>query len=43
MHGVDAHTMIKHPLLNQKLFDRIVYNSPATALKRRESNTRQIE
>ncbi|KAL3587222.1 hypothetical protein D5086_014089 [Populus alba] len=43
MHGVDAHTMSKHPLLNQKLFDRIVYNFPATALKRSESNTRQIE
>ncbi|KAG6756636.1 hypothetical protein POTOM_040071 [Populus tomentosa] len=43
MHGVDAHTMSKHPLLNQKLFDRVVYNFPATALKRSESNTRQIE
>jgi 25S rRNA (uracil2634-N3)-methyltransferase len=42
MHGVDAHTMSKHPLLNQK-FDRIVYNFPAPALKRRESNTRQIK
>jgi 25S rRNA (uracil2634-N3)-methyltransferase len=43
MHEVDAHTMSKHPLLNQKLFDRIVFNFPATALKRSESNIRQIE
>ncbi|CAK7323948.1 unnamed protein product [Dovyalis caffra] len=43
MHGVDAHTMNKHPLLNRKSFDRIVYNFPATALKMSESNTHQIE
>lgn len=43
MHEVDAHTMSIHPLLNQKLFDRIVFNFPATALERSESNIRQIE
>ena len=44
MHGVNAHTMNStHPLLTHKLFDRIVYNFPHTALKRSEANIRQIE
>lgn len=33
MHEVDAHTMSKHPLLNQNLFDRIVFNFPAISTK----------
>jgi 25S rRNA (uracil2634-N3)-methyltransferase len=43
IHEVDVHNMRKHPLLKQKLFDRIVFNFPATALKCSESNVRQIE
>ncbi|CAK7323937.1 unnamed protein product [Dovyalis caffra] len=43
IHEVNAHSMNKHPLLNRKLFDRIVYNFPHTALKRSEGNIRQIK
>lgn len=43
IHEVDVHNMRKHPLLKHKLFDRIVFNFPATALKWSESNVRQIE
>ncbi|XP_059442234.1 uncharacterized protein At4g26485 [Corylus avellana] len=28
LHDVDAHTMNRHPLLNSKLFDMIVFNFP---------------
>lgn len=43
IYQVDAHNLRKHPLLNHILFDRIVFNFPATALKWSESNVRQIE
>ncbi|CAK7323947.1 unnamed protein product [Dovyalis caffra] len=43
MHEVDAHSTSEHPLLSQILFDRIVFNFPATALERSESNVRQID
>ncbi|CAK7323944.1 unnamed protein product [Dovyalis caffra] len=43
MREVDARSMSEHPLLSQILFDRIVFNFPATALERSESNIRQIE
>lgn len=28
VHGVDVHTMLEHPLLENRCFDRIVYNFP---------------
>jgi 25S rRNA (uracil2634-N3)-methyltransferase len=43
LHGVDAHTMNRHPLLHLKLFDRIVFNFPHAGFTWKEHNDCQIE
>ncbi|XP_037493780.1 uncharacterized protein At4g26485 [Jatropha curcas] len=43
VHGVDALTMRQHPLLNNKSFDRIVFNFPHASLIWREHDWLQIE
>ncbi|XP_019106856.2 uncharacterized protein At4g26485 [Beta vulgaris subsp. vulgaris] len=42
LHGVDAYTMIKHPVLQNQLFDRIVFNFPHADLVYREHDASQI-
>ncbi|KAK9269625.1 hypothetical protein L1049_001402 [Liquidambar formosana] len=42
VHEVDAHTMSQHPLLSNKLFDRIVSNFPHAGFIHREHDTLQI-
>ncbi|KAF5479112.1 hypothetical protein F2P56_005613 [Juglans regia] len=43
LHNVDAHTMIAHPLLNLKVFDRIIFNFPHAGFMFSEHDDRQIE
>ncbi|KAK9268971.1 hypothetical protein L1049_000738 [Liquidambar formosana] len=42
VHDVDAHTMSQHPLLTNKLFDRIVFNFPHAGFDFREHDILQI-
>jgi len=32
VHGVDVHTMLEHPLLEDLYFDRIIFNFPHAGL-----------
>ncbi|OWM85915.1 uncharacterized protein At4g26485-like [Punica granatum] len=43
LHGVNAHTMSKHPSLILKSFDRIVFNFPHAGFFYKEDDLRQIE
>ncbi|KAG5053403.1 hypothetical protein AAZV13_02G253300 [Glycine max] len=43
VHEVDVHTMNKHPLLQRKYFDRIVFNFPHAGFVYREHDSCQIE
>ncbi|GAV90399.1 DUF2431 domain-containing protein, partial [Cephalotus follicularis] len=43
IHGVNAHTMSQHPLLNMKLFDRIIFNFPHAGFTYSEHDQSQIE
>ncbi|KAE8098909.1 hypothetical protein FH972_016937 [Carpinus fangiana] len=43
LHDVNAHSMILHPLLHLKLFDRIVFNFPHAGFIWTECEERQIE
>ncbi|XP_027922553.1 uncharacterized protein At4g26485-like [Vigna unguiculata] len=43
VHGVDVHTMLEHPLLEDLYFDRIVFNFPHAGFTYRESDDRQIK
>ncbi|KAG7957985.1 hypothetical protein I3843_11G202800 [Carya illinoinensis] len=43
LHNVNAHTMILHPLLNLKVFDRIIFNFPHAGFMFSEHDDRQIE
>ncbi|KAG7957982.1 hypothetical protein I3843_11G202800 [Carya illinoinensis] len=43
LHNVNAHSMILHPLLNLKVFDRIIYNFPHAGFMFSEHDDRQIE
>ncbi|GAV90401.1 DUF2431 domain-containing protein, partial [Cephalotus follicularis] len=42
IHGVNAHIMSQHPLLNLKLFNRIVFNFPHAGFIHREEDIAQI-
>ncbi|KAG2384159.1 uncharacterized protein At4g26485-like [Vigna umbellata] len=43
VHGVDVHTMLEHPLLENRYFDRIIYNFPHAGFAYRESDDYQIK
>jgi len=43
LHDVNGHSMILHPLLHLKLFDRIVFNFPHAGFIWSECDKRQIE
>jgi 25S rRNA (uracil2634-N3)-methyltransferase len=42
VHEVDAHSVHKHPMLQNKFFDRIVYNFPHAGFGLAENNSNQI-
>ncbi|XP_073059706.1 uncharacterized protein At4g26485-like [Primulina eburnea] len=43
IHRVHASTMCEHPLLKNRLFDRIVFNFPHAGFTYKETNTMQIQ
>lgn len=42
VHEVDAHSAHKHPMLQNKIFDRVVYNFPHAGFDMAENNWNQI-